>query len=807
MTTSRLATLRTIGRERQKETAMKKTSYFVRGALVGTLALGMAPVAAFADDAGSGAASSNVIDTLIAENQQRWNAFAASGDLGDLTDRDAYNFEGGVSTLSADLLSYMPAHYDLRDEGVVTPVKFQNPWGTCWGFAAVAASETSILSEMGLTYEETGLDLSELQLAWFSQTALPEDGFSQGGEGSYAVDADDRLNTGGFPFTATSIFSSGVGPIFEKQAPYRNAEGLTVDMPDGTPVYYSPEGDWSVDEDLRFAQVAELEESSMLPSPAYSDDVTAYQYNEDGTIAIKQELMAGRAVQVAFCADTSRPGQTDPEAYINTETWAHYTYDPNASANHAVTIVGWDDDYSADNFLEGHKPPANGAWIVKNSWGSDEVGFPNYSPSGWGVDGDGYFYLSYYDMSLCEAETVNFDVESMQSEREHYYVDAYDYMPSNGVNATSSSDPVSMANVFTAEDDQVLRTVSVETATPGTTATFDIYVLDDDASSPLDGRLAASAAETYEYGGYHQTDLEAPVSLERGDRYSVVVTLRTASGAYQVLSESSLNEAGVEYIKDAYGMETNTYVKGIINEGESYIIDADGAADWKEATDSIKAASPEGAYIDYDNFAIKAYSDPMDPDNPSSGYDDVFQGEWYSGAVDFVTREGIMTGYGNGLFGPNDAMQRQDIACMFFKWFAPEEAAKYNDPALVAAETNKTGLPDVADGAYYTAAVNWCYENGVMTGHQGEEARFGVGENITREQFAKVLYEATGQQGEGVIAGDFPDKNAVSHWAMVPLAWATGEGIITGIDGYLMPQDTATRAQIATMAMRASLKG
>ena len=170
-----------------------------------------------------------------------------------LAANDAYDYEEGTGPAIAR--SALPSSYDLRDEGVVTPVKRQNPWSTCWGFAAISAAETSILSEMGTTYEEFPLDLSERQLAWFARTPLPEDAGSQAGEGVHATndDPNQRLNVGGFPFVATSVFSSGVGPISEEQAPYRNNEGLTVTGHDGY-TEYSTGGDWSLDESLRFAQ-------------------------------------------------------------------------------------------------------------------------------------------------------------------------------------------------------------------------------------------------------------------------------------------------------------------------------------------------------------------------------------------------------------------------------------------------------------------------------------------------------------------------------------------------------------------------
>lgn len=89
----------------------------------------------------------------------------------------------------------------------------------------------------------------------------------------------------------------------------------------------------------------------MLPSPATFDENDNYVYNEKGTEAIKRELMEGRAVSIAFYADTSRPGQTDPAEYIDLKNRAHYTYEPRGTT-HVVAIVGWDDNYQAENFAE-----------------------------------------------------------------------------------------------------------------------------------------------------------------------------------------------------------------------------------------------------------------------------------------------------------------------------------------------------------------------------------------------------------------------------------------------------------------------
>lgn len=146
----------------------------------------------------------------------------------------------GADTHSAAIRaqSELPATFDLRDRGVVTPVKDQGGWGTCWTFGVSAAAETSVLSSMGTTYEgyksATGLDLdfSERHLAYFALSPItsaqdPE----QGGEGMAVLGHEYYPNApfeGGHFCYATSLFASGAGPTLEKEYPYRGRRALTM---------------------------------------------------------------------------------------------------------------------------------------------------------------------------------------------------------------------------------------------------------------------------------------------------------------------------------------------------------------------------------------------------------------------------------------------------------------------------------------------------------------------------------------------------------------------------------------------------
>ncbi|MCC8091201.1 MAG: lectin like domain-containing protein, partial [Oscillospiraceae bacterium] len=511
-----------------------------------------------------------------------------------------------------------PATFDLRDgetngfgESLVTSVKDQCAWRTCWGFGVISAAESSIIAESDYWTAEN-LDLSELQLAWFAWTPLPDDlDDPQAGEGVHFVyydaetgeyyDIDDaigsyRLDVGGQTTLATSVLASGTGPILEEFAPYRGKNGLIEYFEDGT-WWYSPDDDWSLDEELRCWYNFELENTNILPDAAGNDP--------EGVEAIKRKLMQGRAVTAAYCSDQSVPGQEQEIDYINTDTWAHYTYGRDTTAiTHLVCIVGWDDDYSRylfdpnltnedGSFIaayfddEGELneagqaaanwdriPDGNGAWIVKNSWGSATSEEPNNYD--WGIDG--YFYLSYYDTTICSEETYDFDIAASEGEGLEIIIDEYDLMTAFAYLGPYASDygaeEIVMANVFTASDHQMLRTVGVITAEPDTTVAVQVYRLNADAEDPTDGTplLETPATTTFEYSGYHRVGLrdygdeDEAFAVDAGERFSVVVRMSIEDDTY-VSAGASFS---IQCLDETEGI--NWYAVGVINEVESYVV-------------------------------------------------------------------------------------------------------------------------------------------------------------------------------------------------------------------------------------------
>ncbi len=763
--------------------------------IASALAVGLIPAAAFATQSQDDAVVDSVISALADQQIKLTSALCQSGNANVLYSLSSYA-DGVDASLAAEA---MPSSFDLRGSNTVTPVKNQSPWSTCWSFGSTAAAETSILSKLGLTYDQYPIDLSELQTAWFSRTPLPEGSGSQAGEGGAVNEDVEPLNAGGTAFLASSSYASGIGPVDEAVAPYRNKEGKTITYRElfgddlakvkkatdpafdvDAPVCYSEQGDWSVDESLRFQKSYQLDNANLLPSPctllmdSLGEKILGYQYNEAGTAAIKQQLLEGKAVQVSIASDTYLPGKASAPRYINVDTWAHYTYEP-AMSNHAVTIVGWDDDYSKDNFLEGHQPPHNGAWIVKNSWGSSIESFPNNN-GGWG--NEGYFHLSYYDQSQSDVETLDFDVnEDVQNCA--LVSDSYSFMPVSALSAASSDEKVSMANIFTAQQDQVITSLSTETGSANVTATFDMYLLDADAAAPTDGKHVASKSETFEYAGFHRVDLSSGVIMKEGQRYSVAVTQRTVDGKYQTIQPSSVNKACAERIN------SRSYGIGVVNAGESFLGKDGSWQDWScgifELKEKIKKECEArgdvdtSPYTDFDNLPIRAYGTRYN----TPIFSDVADNDWFAGAVSKVADAGLMRGYaGADVFGVGCALTRAELATILWRDACPVDAESYDGVA-----ENATGMVDVADGAFYTAAADWAVANGVIDGvEQPDGSRaFEPDRAVTFEEaVAMIAKYARAADGDVAVLDHLADADAVSDWARGTMAWAVEVGLVNG---------------------------
>jgi len=176
-------------------------------------------------------------------------------------------------------------------------------------------------------------------------------------------------------------------------------------------------------------------------------------------------------------------------------------------------------------------------------------------------------------------------------------------------------------------------------------------------------------------------------------------------------------------------------------------------------------------------------------------FTDVSNANWFHGAVEFVYERGVMTGTTATTFAPNAALTRAQLVTIL--WRMEGEPTVSFEPIF----------DDVPEGRWFSDAVIWAYDKEIVTGTG--PATFAPGANITREQFATMLYRYAAFAGHDLTVpawfnfNQFTDRGDVSSWANEAMRWAVYNGLIGGTSGTaLSPRGAATRAQAATILMR-----
>lgn len=498
------------------------------------------------------------------------------------SDNDA-SYENDFTEIDATKL---PSKVDLRNydgKNYVTEVKSQR-FGDCWTFSLAGSAEIAYLyaNDLGVAAGEVNdkVDFSEKYIAWYMFHGITMDDVATGkvrasqiGEGFDPREAENKRELSvyfiGGPFVHyANLFADGFGPVDESvkingEYPYAYDDSWT--------------GEWTLPLKAEYRSVApsaSLRNSYVLPTPATFDADGNYALNADGINAIKSELYQGHGVSVALCT---------MHAGYNVDNRAAY-YNGDGHPDHAVTVVGYDDDYPKENFAiedgdgkvdEDSVPPENGALIIKNSWGLSTYEEDDLD--------DGYFYLSYYDHSLTSPMSYVFDGGDPEKSAAPNY-DQYDLMMTNWYGSTDHDAETKMANIFDAEEDESLQQIAYRTSLPKTEVTYEIYkdVEDDDPSS---GTLLEKGVSRHTYAGFYKIDLKDEYSLEKGEKYSVVLTMKRVTDEDGSMVYTEVFPYSTEFFK---GMT----VSGIINMGESYLY-TDG--EWRDMF-RMKARLYDNAY-------------------------------------------------------------------------------------------------------------------------------------------------------------------------------------------------------------------
>ena len=347
-------------------------------------------------------------------------------------------------------LTILPAKFDLREVGWITPVRDQGNMGSCWSFGGVAAFESALLKNTGIAYDISENNMQDSMLI-----------FSR-----YGSDNIESANE----MIAAAYLLSWLGAFPQEYDIYDELGKLS-------PVIYTN-------------QTIHLQDFVLI------DD---RNISIPGDPALKKAILKYGALAVLFDADQ------DAEGYnITAGAFYHLTGTP----DHAVALAGWDDNYPKENFAT--MPEGDGAWIIKNSWGT-QIG-----------DG-GYMYISYYDGTLSPDDMLTLQPVAYVFENNLPYNKNYQY-DFTGINQFMMNDnetselygtPITNVNNFVSAEDDLIAAVGTY---------FNQSGMDYTVKVAVNGVVVYTQNGVSPYRGYHTIKLDKYIPIKKGDKFSIYVT-------------------------------------------------------------------------------------------------------------------------------------------------------------------------------------------------------------------------------------------------------------------------------------------
>ncbi len=390
----------------------------------------------------------------------------------------------------------LPSYYSSVDEGYVTEVENQGTTSLCWAYSTLSTLGSYGLKKGIISNPDEG-NFSEAHLGWFSATASTDINDPLYGEVNPDVNSSGPYKTGGDWKQAGVYLSSGIG--LAPQDSYENA------------LIYP-----SIDEEHRYDHSA-----GILTSME--------KICETGNIStVKSTIMNYGAVKASYY-NTISNFYTNNDEY-NSDTYAYYKKtNDGVPTNHAVSIVGWDDNFSKENFI--NQPEKDGAWLVKNSWGKY-------------FGDDGYFWISYYDATLSSFVRFTYTFGNAYDNFYQYSGDDSDITLSK-----EGYSNVEQATVFTTKGNETLKAISFFTLQDSISVNVKIYRhLPENFTSPTDGTLVSTVLSSAAYEGYHTVELNEEIKLETDERFAVVITMSARGDVYIPANTGNKYSSGNSFI-------------------------------------------------------------------------------------------------------------------------------------------------------------------------------------------------------------------------------------------------------------------
>ena len=392
-------------------------------------------IISFFDRKGSSLNNNDLNGAKISMNQVNYNTIV--------------HYEGKQITLNPYVITNATAdstRFDLRDYKVngvslAGVVKDQGNNGACWAFGATGALESAFLKATGIL-----LDISENNI--------------QGAATRYSEFGDATIKEGGFSTSGMGLFLAWLSVLNTTYDSYDELGKVSI-------------ASFAMNESYH------IQDAVLIPP----------RRNVDNTKMLKETLVNYGGVTVHIL------GASANNPYYNPTTHAQYCDDKEIGGNHFVTLVGWDDNYSKDNFKI--TPPGNGAWICKNSWGTD-----------WGENG--FFYVSYYDTTIAMGpESVGYIISNTEN-----YTGSYQYdMQFDGF-FIDGGKTVTFINSYNAIDNELISAVGTYFNNAG--EQYTIKVLVDDVEVYIQ-------SGTSTHRGFETVKLNKKIAVNAGHKFSVQI--------------------------------------------------------------------------------------------------------------------------------------------------------------------------------------------------------------------------------------------------------------------------------------------
>ncbi len=444
----------------------------------------------------------------------------------------------------------LPSSFDLRKLPNIplTKVKNQGTYENCWAYAAIASLESNLLYKGG--WSKTKLPALSSQYLQFIGNYREGDNstfdLTYGGNPDMAI----ALLARGDALVAESAFDGSVSnyPFFERKSSdpqiiLKDSTGQPLLDRDGNKTaapFFKPKAEISVQNIIQVTDATGYDEFwnkvGTAPTGNGSGSLTTaekaywtnyqkvYQaLNKFHDTQIKQQILQYGAIMSSYFSDMSFIDKNRTQyTYFNKENNAYYYDGTNplaTSGNHAINIVGWDDNYSIENFNQTHRPSKNGAWVVRNSWGDT-----------WGENG--YFYISYEDVY------IGSNSASFIGAADKPYTNNYTYANFGFSSNLALESGIQLASVFpSSEIGEQLTAISAYISEEGVTCSFyartreDSTSLPDVITAPLPVKLYSadndesySTKVTIDNIGYFTFTLKEPINLN-GKPFEIVMKL------------------------------------------------------------------------------------------------------------------------------------------------------------------------------------------------------------------------------------------------------------------------------------------